>query len=113
MHQFARKAAAAALAAYRQGKFQQFHRKLFDAQSSLSDDKIQEIARELKLNMETFNRDMNDPAVQNIIARDMNEGSQAEVQGTPTVFINGKLLMLRSLQEIDGTIEAELKRKKK
>ncbi len=112
MHPYARKAATAALAAARQGKFREFHHKLFEEQNSLSDEKIQEIARELKLNMETFNRDMNDPALQSIIYRDMNEGSQAGVPGTPTVFVNGKLVQLRSLQELDQAIGTELKKKK-
>jgi protein-disulfide isomerase len=112
MHTFARKAATAAMAANRQGKFWEFHHKLFDASSGLNDEKIQDIAKELKLNIDTFNRDMNDPAVQSLISRDMNEGSQAEVPGTPTIFINGKILKLRSLQDIDSSIDAELKKKK-
>ncbi len=112
MHPFARKAATAALAAYRQGKFREFHHKLFEASAGLNDDKIREIAVGLNLNMDTFNRDMNDPAVQSLINRDMNEGSKAEIPGTPTLFIDGKLLKLRSLQDLDQTIEAELKRKK-
>jgi protein-disulfide isomerase len=112
MHAFSRKAAAAALAAFRQGKFREFHIKLFESSNTLSDEKIQAIAKEMKLNMKTFNRDMNDPAIQSIIYRDMNEGEQAEVRGTPTMFINGKLLRIRSLQaqEIDDAIEAELKK---
>ncbi len=112
MHPFARKAAAAALAANRQGKFWDMSHKLFEAGNSLSDEKIQEIARELKLNMDEFNRDTNDPAIQGIITRDMNEGGQAEVPGTPTVFINGKLLQFRSGMDIDQAIESELKKKK-
>ncbi len=113
MHQFARKASTAALAAFRQGKFWEFHHKLFEASSGLNDDKIQEIAKQLKLNMDAFNRDMNDPAIQTIIYRDMNEGSQAEVPGTPTLFVNGKLVQLRSLQDIEQVIEADVKKKGK
>ena len=112
MHPFARKAAAAALAANRQGKFWEMSHKLFEAGNGLSDENIQEIAKELKLKMEAFNKDMNDPAVQGIINRDMNEGSQAEVPGTPTLFINGKLLQFRSGQEIDQAIENEIAKKK-
>lgn len=112
MHPFARKAAAAALAANRQGKFWEMSHKLFEAGNGLSDEKIQEIARELKLKMDVFNKDMNDPAVQGIITRDMNEGSQAEVPGTPTVFINGKLLQFRSGQDIEQAIENEIAGKK-
>jgi protein-disulfide isomerase len=111
MHSFARKAATASLAAHRQGKFWEFSHKLFEATNALSAEKIQQIARDLKLNMDKFNRDMNDPAIQTIISRDMNEGNQAEVGGTPTVFLNGKLLKLRSLQDIEQAIEAELKKK--
>lgn len=112
MHPFARKAATAAMAAYRQGKFSAFHRKLFESQSRLSDETIQNIAKDLKLNLDTFNRDMNDPAIQSIITRDVNEGRAAEVPGTPTLFVNGKLVQLQSLQDIDQAIDAELKKKK-
>jgi protein-disulfide isomerase len=113
MHPFARKAAFAALAANRQGKFWEMSHKLFEAGNNLSDEKIQEIAKELKLNLDTFNKDMNDPAVQGIVNRDMSEGSQAEVPGTPTLFINGKLLQFRSAQDIDQAVETEIKSKKK
>ena len=61
--------------------------------------------------MDAFDRDRNDPAIQTIISRDMNEGQQAEVPGTPTLFVNGKLVQLRSLQDIDAAIERELKKK--
>jgi protein-disulfide isomerase len=63
--------------------------------------------------MDAFNRDMNDPAIQSLIFRDMNEGSQAEVPGTPTLFVNGKMVQLRSLQDIEQTIDAALKKKMK
>jgi protein-disulfide isomerase len=112
MHPFADKAAMAALAANRQGKFWEFHHKLFESQNSLSDATIQNIAKDLKLNMDTFNRDLNDPALQGLINRDMNEGARAEVRGTPTLFINGKIMQVRSFPELEQTIETELKKKK-
>ncbi len=108
MHPFARTAALAAQAAFRQGKFWEFHHRLFAMQSSLSDETIRKIAQELKLNMDAFNRDMNDPSIQGIIARDMNEGAQAEIPGTPTVFVNGKLVQ----RDIESLIEAALQKKK-
>ena len=112
MHPFARKAATAAMAAHRQGKFSEFHRKLFESQNKLNDETIQNIAKNLKLDLDTFNRDMNDPALQSIISRDLDEGREAEVPGTPTLFVNGKLVQLQSLQSIDQAIDAELKKKK-
>ena len=113
MHNFARKAAAAALAANKQEKFFEFSHKLFENSSSLSDAKIQDIAKELGLDLEKFNRDVNDSSVQNLINRDMNDANQAAVQGTPTIFVNGKVLKNRGPNEIQAMIEAELKKKKK
>jgi protein-disulfide isomerase len=112
MHPLAPKAAAAALAAGRQDRFWEYHHKLFEAGGALSEGTMQTVARELKLNMEKFNKDINDPAIQRLIQRDMNEAAQAEVPGTPTLFLNGKLVQFRSPQDIDQAIEAELKRKK-
>jgi protein-disulfide isomerase len=42
----------------------------------------------------------------------MNNGHQANVQGTPTIFVNGKLLNQRSIPGFQQVIEAELKKKK-
>ena len=112
MHAYARKAAIAALGAGRQEKFWEMHEKLFANQKDLSDTKVEAIAAELGLNMEQFNKDLKDPAIASLIDRDMNNGRQANVQGTPTIFISGKLLNQRSLQGFQQAIEAELKKKK-
>jgi protein-disulfide isomerase len=112
MHPFARKAAAAALAADKQGKFWQFSDKLFENYSNLNDDKIQDIARQLGLNMEKFNRDVNDASIQALINRDMSDAEKATVQGTPSIFINGKALKNLGPNEFQELLEAELKRKK-
>jgi protein-disulfide isomerase len=110
-HKFARQAATAALAADAQGKFQEFHDKLFENQRVLNDAKVQEIARELQLDLDKFNKDLKDPAIQQLITRDMTNGRQSGVRGTPTIFINGKRLNNRSLQGFQQMIEAELKKK--
>jgi len=109
-HKFAYKAATAALAANAQGKFWEFHSKLFKNYNAINDDKIQDIAKALGLNMEKFNKDMQSPAIKNLITRDMNNGREVGVRGTPTIFINGKTLKNRSLPGIYQVIEAELKK---
>jgi len=111
MHKFARQAATAALAAHRQDSFWEFHKKLFESMASLSDAKVQEIAKQLNLDMERFNRDLKDPAIQNLISRDLQEGSPAGVRGTPTIFVNGKLIANRSLEGFQQMIGEELKKK--
>ena len=109
-HKFAMKAAAAALAANTQGKFWEFHDRLFKNYKNLNDTKIQEIAKELALDMDRFNKDMKDPAIQKLIIRDVKDAQKAGVRGIPTVFIGGKLLKTRSLQGFQRMIEAELKK---
>ena len=111
-HSFAKKAAIAALAAERQGKFWEIHEKLFANHKQLSDAKVEEIARELGLNMERFDQDLKDPEIQARIDRDLKNGNQANVRGTPTIFLNGKLLQQRSLPGFQQAIDLELKKKK-
>jgi len=110
-HNFAKKAAIAALAAEKQGKFWEMHEKLFAHQKQLGDAKVEEIARELGLNMERFDQDLKDPEMQSRIDRDLNNGHQANVRGTPAIFMNGKLLNQRSLPGFQQAIDAELKKK--
>ena len=110
MHKSAKKAAAASLAAKEQGKFWEFHDQLFANYRGLSDAKIEEIAKELGLDMEKFNKAIDDPAIQQVIARDMKDGQLAGVRGTPTIFVNGKPLKKRSLQGFQKMIDTELKK---
>ncbi len=112
MHGYARKAATAALAAGKQGKFWEIHEKLFANQKELSDARVEAIAQEIGLNMEQFTKDLKDPAIASLIDRDMKNGREANVQGTPTIFVSGKLLNQRSLQGFQQAIETELKKKK-
>jgi protein-disulfide isomerase len=112
MHKSARMAATAALAAARQQKFDDFHRALFENQQALDEAKLNDIAESLSLNMEAFAKDLKDPALQQIISRDINEGQMAGVRGTPTVFVNGKRLSNRNLQSFSELVDAELAPKK-
>jgi protein-disulfide isomerase len=107
-HKFAVKAATAALAAKRQGKFWEFHDQLFKNFNRLSDQKIEEIAKELGLKEEQFRADMKDPQMQAKISQDVRDGKSAGVTGVPTVFVNGKRLKQRSLQGFRAIIEKEL-----
>lgn len=109
-HKFAHKAATAALSANVQGKFWEFHSELFKNYKVINDAKIQDIAKKLGLDMDKFAKEMQSPAIKSLIARDVSNGRQIGVRGTPTIFINGKALKNRSLPGIYQVIEAELKR---
>ena len=111
-HKFARKAAAAALAAERQGKFWEYHDKLFKNHNKLNDKKIEELAQDLGLDGEQFQKDLKDPKIQARINQDLQDGKKAGVRGTPTLFINGRRLKQRSLQGFSMAVEKELAKKK-
>ena len=113
IHKFAKPASHAALAANKQGKFWAFHEKLFKNYRALNEEKVIEIAKELGLDMEAFSRDRKSQSVKRQVSRDLYDGRQAGVRGTPTVFINGKLLRKRNLKGFEDMIEAQLKKQKK
>ena len=52
---------------------------------------------------------MESQATKELIARDVKEGKQAGVRGTPTIFINGIRLTQRNLRGFQKVIDAELK----
>ena len=109
-HKFAMPAAIAALAAEKQGKFWEFHDLLFKDYNRLNEQKVKEIAQQLNLDMEKFEKDRKDPRIRAMISRDVSEGSRAGVRGTPTIFINGKLLRNRSSAGFQELIEKALKK---
>jgi protein-disulfide isomerase len=109
-HKYAMKAAAAALAAERQGKFWDCEDRLFKNFNRLSDQKIQEIARELGLDDVQFQKDMHDTKILAKINQDIQDGKNAGVRGTPTVFVDGRLLRQRSMQGFQTMIDKELKK---
>ena len=107
-HKFAVKAAVAALAAGRQGKFWEFHDALFKNYKNLNEAKVQEIASKLKLDKTKFEKDRKDPLLLEQVQHDINAGINAGVNAVPTVFVNGRKLRKRSLQGFQEMIDKEL-----
>jgi protein-disulfide isomerase len=107
-HKHAKPAAIAAMAADKQGKFWEFHDEIFLVYNQLNDAKFEEIARKLNLDMERFQRDLKDPAIVQAVGSDVQEGFQAGVRGTPSIFVNGRRLKQRSMQGFQTIIDSEL-----
>jgi protein-disulfide isomerase len=107
-HQYAMKAAIAAMAAGKQGKFWEFHDKLFLEYNKLSDQKIKDIAKSLGLNMADFEKQMKNPEVLTQIEKDIIDGRRANITGTPTVFVNGRRLRDWSQNGFQMLINKEL-----
>jgi protein-disulfide isomerase len=89
IHPQANLAAAAALAAQKQGKFWPMHDAMY-AGRNLSRDAILEMARNAGLDLKKFQDDLTSTGVQEAIVRDTQDGETAGVEGTPTFFINGQ-----------------------
>ena len=107
-HKFAQPAAIGALAANEQGKFWEFHDELFANYNRLNDQKIEEIAQNVGLDMDRYNQDSKNPSLIAAVNRDMQEGIAAGVRGTPTLFVNGRLLKRRNIEGFQAIINKEL-----
>lgn len=102
-------AAIASEAARNQGKFWEYHDKLFANQQKLAPEDLKRYAQELGLNMAQFEADLASPAVKQRVQNDMTEINGLGVTGTPAFFINGRYLS--GNQPFDGfarVINAEL-----
>lgn len=92
-HPSARPAALASECAAEQGKFPQYHDKLFANQQSLSTASLKQYAVDLGLNAEQFNGCLDSQKYGSEVDADFALGSQSGVSGTPTFFINGQKLV--------------------
>jgi protein-disulfide isomerase len=108
-HRNARNAALTALAANQQGKFWEVHDLLFENYNSLNPKKIDDLAAQTGLDMEQLKKDRIDPQLNALVSRDISEGTAIGVRGTPTIFINGRLLPERSMAGFSRLIEDELR----
>ncbi len=89
-HAHARKAARAAYAAHRQGKFWEMHDLLFANQQSLESSDLERYAASIGLDMERFRADLASEASEQRVVEDRAQGAALGVNGTPTIFVNGR-----------------------
>lgn len=109
IHPNARAAAAAAEAAGLQGKYWEMHNQLYETQStweSASADERTSIflsyATQLGLNTDTFTKDLAGNAINQKISFDQALGKKANVNSTPTLFLDGQIV---SDKIIENTIQ--------
>ncbi len=105
-HRFAHQGAMAALAAGKQGRFWEFHSRLLDNHTQVSDQKLSEIAADLGLNMDRFNQDRRSTSGRQLIREDVDNGKKIGVRGTPSVFMNGK--RINNISALPELIKREL-----
>lgn len=114
IHEYALGAAKAGECAGRQGKFWEMHDYLFEHQYSWQKSDIKGIltnaATELGINTNSFSTYYDSDETLEKVGTDFYTGKSLEVRGTPTFFINGKMVVgYKSFDEMSRLIEAELK----
>lgn len=90
-HPHAQRAAEAAEAADAGGKFWLMHDRLFEHATELSDATIRRLASELPIDMTEFDRDLASGSPARRVAEDVESGTEAGVEETPTLFVNGRM----------------------
>ena len=87
-------AAVAARAAQAQGRFWEYHDLLYDSQfSGYSDKNLIVLAERAGLDTRRFERDYESARYEPLVRADFRKGLNAGVNGTPTFFINGEMLV--------------------
>jgi protein-disulfide isomerase len=100
-------AAVAARAAQAQGKFWEYHDLLYKEQSSgYSDENLFALARGAGLDTQRFESDYSSGRYERLVRADFQKGLNAGVNGTPTFFINGRMLVgLQPVEVFENAIE--------
>ena len=103
-HDHAQKAAEAAEAASEQGKFWEMHDLLFQHQDALDNESLVGYARELKLDMERFQRELLGGVYAERVYEDLVSGQDSGAHWTPTFFLNG--VRHGAARDLDGLVRA-------
>jgi len=114
LHSNAPKAAEAARCAGDQGKFWEYHDLLFESQAQATIADFKRFAEQLKLDPKGFGQCMDSGKHQAAVEADVQEGTRLGITGTPTFFINGRIMVgAQPLDSFKKVIEAELRRPSK
>jgi protein-disulfide isomerase len=113
IHPQARQAAEAARCAYEQGKFWEYHDKLYANSPKASADDLKSYAKEVDLDVDSFDRCFANGKYKAVVQKDLKEGAQLGLTGTPTIFINGREISgNQPLEAFEAIIDEELARGK-
>jgi protein-disulfide isomerase len=109
IHPQARQAAEAARCAGDQGKFWEYHDKLYERSPKASVDDLKAYAKELGLEVSGFDRCIASGRFRAAVQKDLMEGAALGLTGTPAFFINGRELSgAQPLEAFTAIIDEEL-----
>jgi protein-disulfide isomerase len=112
-HPRARPAAEAAACAQEQGKFWEFHDRLFGNQQLLGDADLKQHAKDVGMDTSQFNACYESKKYTAEVDADIRAGDEAGVSGTPAFYINGRMLSgAQPFEAFQRIIDEELAAKK-
>ncbi|HVG58690.1 MAG TPA: DsbA family protein, partial [Hyalangium sp.] len=110
-HPQAQLAAEASMAAHEQGKFWEFHDKLFENQRALTRPDLEKYAGELGLDVAKFKAALDSKKFEAYVKKDAEDGASVGANGTPTFFINGRTVVgAQPFDNFKRVIDEELKK---
>ena len=115
-HANAMNAAVAVEAAAQQGRFEDMYTRMYQTQSEWGEQQdskaplFRQFAQDLGLDMAAYDAAVADPAVQQRVEQDRQDGMALGVQGTPTFFLDGELLQPTSEGDFRAQIDAAVNR---
>jgi protein-disulfide isomerase len=113
-HNNAMPASEASMAAWEQGKFWEYHDKLFQNQKALDRADLEKYAQELGLDMAKFKEAMDSHKFKPMIEADQALAATVKAQGTPNTFINGRQVTgAQPWESFQAVIDEELAKAKK
>jgi len=88
-HAYAYPAALASEAAAVQNKFWEMHDAIFENQNRINEDLFKALAKNIGLNEEAFERDIESNDIIKKVEDDFESGMRSGVNGTPSFYVNG------------------------
>ena len=113
IHKNAMNAAKAVVAAGNQGKTWEMHDELFKISNNLSLDEIKKVAERLGLDAKKFETDMNFPEAGGFVQDGLAVARTISVNSTPTFFINGKIVTMRTFEGMKAMVDEEVAKTKR
>ena len=92
IHPIAQKAAEAGRCAQDQGRFWEYHDKMYQNQTRLDEEGLVEFAKQINLNIGVFKSCLESNRHTQTVLDDYADGAKAGVIATPTFFINGNMI---------------------
>lgn len=113
-HFNAERAARAVESAARQGEFEAMYQKMYETQSTWGeaqepkDDLFRTFAEEIGLDLEQYDADYASDEVLERVRKDVADGEELGIRGTPTFYVDGELFEPQSVQDFNDVLDEAL-----